>query len=157
MKEWNMKIRRIKSKKGTMKKYEIGFKLHYFISCSPSFSWLARYKDQCWHWTTVRSNKLPVQWYGVFKRWSLVLCNFPEYPRLRGSRGYSLVSRPGPHILITAWGKRECKFYNLSVIIWCAFDFWRVSCHPCDWQRLSYSRGETKDGKQSCLETSRQA
>ena len=116
--------------------HEIGLRLHSFNSWLLSFSCLARYRDQCWHWTSVRSYKLPVQWYGVFKRWSLILCNFPEYPRLRGSPGYSLVSRPGAptrptssSLLITEVRGRECKFYNLSVIIWWESDFWRVSCH----------------------------
>ena len=126
--------------------HEIGLRLHSFNSWLLSFSCLARYRDQCWHWTSVRSYKLPVQWYGVFKRWSLILCNFPEYPRLRGSRGYSLVSRPGaphaphPHHF---WSlRRECKFYNLSVIIWWESDFWRVSCHNVTVRScLSYSRG----------------
>ena len=109
--------------------HEIGLRLHSFNSWLLSFSCLARYRDQCWHWTSVRSYKLPVQWYGVFKRWSLILCNFPEYPRLRGSRGYSLVSRPGlggphPH----HWERESVSFIiclssfdgNLTFDVWAA-------------------------------------
>ena len=109
-----------------------------------------------WHWTTVRSYKLPVQWYGVFKRWSLILCNFPEYPRPGVFIGVKVRAQGPPYPYQRG---RECKFYNLSVIIWCESDFWRVSCHNVTVRLacLIPGRGETREGKQSCLETRRQA
>ena len=119
-----------------------------------------------WHWTTVRSYKLPVQWYGVFKRWSLILCNFPEYPRPGVFIGVKVRAQGAPHPPHWHLRERERERGRESVsFIIClssfdvnlTFDVWAAITWLSGLACLIPGRGETREGKQSCLETRRQA
>ena len=142
---WNIKIWRIKRRIRWV---------YVILDLRSSCSWLQGFSYSVTQINVdielVTCYKLPVWWYGVFKRWSLILCNFPEYRRFRGSscsRRHGGVKTihwcqgRGPTSSSDQWSQREWGLYNMSVIIdvRLSSDVWR--CLVTD-SSLCYSERE---------------
>ena len=153
---WNIKIWRIKRRIRWM---------YVILDLRSSCSWLQGFSYSVTQINVdielVTCYKLPVWWYGVFKRWSLILCNFPEYRRFRGSscsrrHGESRLfigvkaGAPHPHQISD---RRESGGFIicLSSLMW----DWVLMCEGASW--LTAPCVVQRESKQKCLVTRRQA